>query len=291
MPYSGQRSPTSPTSPSQARKQAIPPGFIAPPKPKAKPVTQMTVRELHDRHDRNANILASPYVPSTPMRELEFVYGKQLMGIGPCRSASTSTLAQRLTAEQATIEARLIELEGVESIRRGIKQANINSDDVMNVDEVPVPKAIDAKRRALSQYAPIKNSIVNHVGTLSLQEAMDLERQAYIADQERRQRAEEKKRRIGLPAKGEKLSRQEMEARMWAFMNYKPTDSDLEDMDDDDDDSDNDPAGWFEDDQDDGIKGQNIIQPDEEDLSNVIRVDESRLPYSYSTFYEPRDND
>ncbi|EIW82418.1 hypothetical protein CONPUDRAFT_165017 [Coniophora puteana RWD-64-598 SS2] len=263
MPYSRQRSPTSPTSPSRARKQAVPPGFIAPPKPKAKPLTQMTLRELHDRYDRNANILASP-------------------------SASTSALVQRLSTEQAAIEARLIELEGVESIRRGIKKASINSDDVMNVDEVPAPKAIDAKRRALSKYAPIKNNTDRHVGSLSLQEAMDLERQAYIADQDRRQRAEEKKRRIGLPIKGEQLSRQETEARMWTFMNYKPTDSDLEDMDDDD--SDDDPAGWFEDDQDGGIKGQNIIEPDEEDLSNIIRVDESRVPYSYSTFYEPRNN-
>lgn len=70
--------------------------------------------------------------------------------------------------------------------------------------------------------------------------------------------------------------------------NYKPTDSDLEDMDEDDSDND-DPSTWFEDDQDDGIKGQNIIPPDMEELSNVIRVDENRI--RYSTFYEPRDGD
>lgn len=70
--------------------------------------------------------------------------------------------------------------------------------------------------------------------------------------------------------------------------NYKPTDSDLEGMDEDDSDDD-DPSTWFEDDQDDGIKGQDIIPPDVEELSNVIRVDESRI--RYSTFYEPRDVD
>lgn len=69
--------------------------------------------------------------------------------------------------------------------------------------------------------------------------------------------------------------------------NYKPTDSDLEDMEEDSDDDD--PSNWFEDDQDDGIKGQDIVPPDMEDLSNVIRVDESQI--RYSTFYEPRDGD
>ena len=54
------------------------------------------------------------------------------------------------------------------------------------------------------------------------------------------------------------------------------------------DDSDDDPASWFEDDQDDGRKGQNIIEPDVEDLSDIIRVDASRIPYS--TFYQPRDD-
>lgn len=134
---------------------------------------------------------------------------------------------------------------------------------------------------------------------------MELERRAHVIDLERQQRSDDRKRRIGLPVKGEILSRQEMDARIWTFMfvfaciyfenqsketcrNYKPTDSDLEDMDEDDSD-DEDPSTWFEDDQDDGIKGQDIVPPDTEDLSNVIRVDESRM--RYSTFYEPREGD
>jgi hypothetical protein len=71
--------------------------------------------------------------------------------------------------------------------------------------------------------------------------------------------------------------------------NHKPTDSDLEDDMDEDDEDDEDPSTWFEDDQDDGVKGQNIVEPDFEDLYNVIRVDESIA--RYSTFYEPRDGD
>lgn len=66
---------------------------------------------------------------------------------------------------------------------------------------------------------------------------------------------------------------------------YKPTESDMED---DDDDSDEDPANWFDDDQDDGRKGQDIVEPDMEDYSDIIRVDESKL--HYSTFYEPRND-
>jgi len=55
-------------------------------------------------------------------------------------------------------------------------------------------------------------------------------------------------------------------------------------MDSDDDD----PSTWFEDDQDDGRKGQDIIEPDYDDLSNVIRIDESRI--HYNTFYELHDD-
>lgn len=68
--------------------------------------------------------------------------------------------------------------------------------------------------------------------------------------------------------------------------NYKPTDSDLEDEDDPDDDDD-DPARWFEDDQDDGLKGQDIIYPDAEDLAELIRLDDGKL---YDRMYEPHED-
>ena len=71
--------------------------------------------------------------------------------------------------------------------------------------------------------------------------------------------------------------------------NHKPTYSDMED--DTDSDEDADPANWFHDEEDDGIKGQQIVEPDVEDYSSVIRIDESKAYTGYSTFYEPRDGD
>ena len=53
-----------------------------------------------------------------------------------------------------------------------------------------------------------------------MQEAMELERQAFLQDRERQNRMEEKKKRLGKPIKGEVLTRQEREARIWAFMYF-----------------------------------------------------------------------
>ena len=65
---------------------------------------------------------------------------------------------------------------------------------------------------------------------------------------------------------------------------YKPSESDMEDDDDDEEDDDEQeegrPAWWDEDDQEDGIKGQDIVEPDYEDLSSIIRIDEARIPFS-----------
>lgn len=58
--------------------------------------------------------------------------------------------------------------------------------------------------------------------------------------------------------------------------NYKSTESDLENEEEVDSDDD-DPSNWFEDDQDDGRKFQNIVEPDMQDLSRIIQVDYSRL--------------
>lgn len=51
-----------------------------------------------------------------------------------------------------------------------------------------------------------------------MQEAMELERQAFLNDKEREQRILEKKRKQGIPVNGEVLTRKEREARIWAFM-------------------------------------------------------------------------
>jgi len=144
------------------------------------------------------------------------------------------------------------------------------------------------------------------VPRLSLEEAVELEQQAHAADLERKQRLLERREKQGLVTKnGGALTREEQEARIWAFMcdhplpissqqnlilmslspfrNYKPSDSDLEEGDDDNS-EDEDPSTWFYDDQDDGRKGQDIIEPDVEDMSEIIRVDTSRI--YYNTFSE-----
>jgi hypothetical protein len=52
-----------------------------------------------------------------------------------------------------------------------------------------------------------------------MQEAMELERQAFLADKEREERIQEKKLKQGiLGTNGEHLTMKEREARIWAFM-------------------------------------------------------------------------
>lgn len=228
----------------------------------------MSLRELQDLHATNIRLLSTP-------RE--------------STSADAESWIARVTAEQAAVEARLVELVGMDDINIGLKNTAIKGEDDMNVDPPPEPHispALEAKRKALSRFGPANNGTV--IGSLSMQEAIRLEQAAHAADKERQERLLEKRRRMGMSIPGEQLTRQEREARMWAFMNHKPTDSDLEDEDEDED-EDDDVARWFEDDQDDGRKGQLIVEPDEEDYDNVIRIDASKIPSHYSTFYEPRD--
>lgn len=152
----------------------------------------------------------------------------------------------------------------------------------------------------IGQSARMEESNTSRTGEIfTSQEAMQIEQEAHRLDMQRKKEQEERnaerRRRMGLPQKGDRvLTREEQEARIWAFMyalspvierksgtyksfrNYKPTESDMED--DDEEGSDDDPANWFEDDQDDGRKGQNIVEPDFEDYSEIIRIDESRIP-------------
>ncbi|THH13274.1 hypothetical protein EW146_g6926 [Bondarzewia mesenterica] len=249
-----------PTSPIRPRRNAPIPGFRVPPRPKPRPIEEMTVRELRDLYEKNNRVLSRP-------------------------APSTSTYVPRIQAEQSRIEAQLVELEGVDGIQRALRQTTIKTEEEMNVDvpsEPREPRIIEAKQRALNKFALAVSQGPHVASGFSLQEAIQLEQQAHALDRERKQRILERKRRMGLPIDGEILTRQEREARIWAFMSYKPTESDLEDDDDDDD-----PANWFEDDQDDGRKGQDIVEPDPEDLMEIIRVDPKKI--HYSTFYEPHD--
>jgi hypothetical protein len=69
---------------------------------------------------------------------------------------------------------------------------------------------------AINDQAPI--NCTGATASLSLQEAITLEQRAHAIDEERKQRAIEKKKRLGLPISGEVLTREQQEARMWAFM-------------------------------------------------------------------------
>ncbi|KAF9075970.1 hypothetical protein BDP27DRAFT_1211633 [Rhodocollybia butyracea] len=274
-PHSGSRSGS--LSPTQRRRRsnAAPPGFLPSPKPKQTPISEMSVWELQNRYNRNSKILASP-------------------------DASSSTYAHRLSVEQAAIQEQLVEVHGMEDINIGLKNTFISSKgnhnggqgdvsmDVEMKQEAPLSKAIDAKKRALARFGASAGP--SHIGMLGMDEAIEIEQRAHAQDLQRKQRMEEKRLQHGYPLPHEVMSKEEREARIWAFMNYKPSESDLEDAEDDDDDDD--PAGWFEDDQDDGRKGQDLVEPDEEDPSsfhNIIRVMDPNQMH-YNTFYEPRDD-
>jgi len=58
----------------------------------------------------------------------------------------------------------------------------------------------------------------NNSSGMTFEEAVRIEQEAHAQDQLRHQQAEERRRRQGLTLKGEKLSKEEMEARMWAFV-------------------------------------------------------------------------
>ncbi|EAU84909.1 hypothetical protein CC1G_00428 [Coprinopsis cinerea okayama7 len=258
-----------PSSPIRSKQPSnVPPGFRPSPRQR-RPISEMTIRELQDLHKLNAKILADP-------------------------GASTSTYVQRVSQEQRLIESRLLDVDGIEKLGTTLKKTKIKGEGDMEVDEAdepPVSRTLEAKRKALAQYGQhaLKSggTSTSAGSSFTLAEAIELEQQAHQQERERQQRILEKKRRQGVPIRGEVLTREEREARIWAFLTRKPTDSDLEDDDDDDSSDDDDPAAWFEDDQDDGVKGQDIVEPDfDDDLSHIIQVDHSRI--GYDTFYPNR---
>ncbi|KAJ4467547.1 hypothetical protein J3R30DRAFT_3662729 [Lentinula aciculospora] len=268
---SGSTSPTRRRPRNNTHRSAVPPGFLVH-KPKQTPISEMSVWELQNKYSKNAKILATS-------------------------SATSSSYVQRITAEQAAIQEQLVEVHGMEVINTGLRNTRIIGDESETIDDVamrtesrnPMGNAIDAKKRAVAKFGATAGP--SHIGMLGMQEAIEIEQRAHVHDLQRKQRMEEKRMNHGYPMQNEVMSRQEREARIWAFMNYKPSESDLEDADEEDD-EDEDPAGWFDDDQDDGRKGQNIVEPDEEDpesLHNIIRVMDPNQMH-YNTFYEPRDD-
>lgn len=76
------------------------------------------------------------------------------------RTPTTSTYVQRISAEQAAIEDRLVEL-GVDNIQKLLNNTILDSpEDQMNVDQpqshsASVPRPISAKQRALAKFVRI----------------------------------------------------------------------------------------------------------------------------------------
>ncbi|KAH9850712.1 hypothetical protein C2E23DRAFT_734368 [Lenzites betulinus] len=266
-------------SPTRARKQNsdLPSFMRRPPKPDGvkttanAPIHRLSPRELEERYKRNARTLAQT-------------------------STSSSTFIKQLEDQQAAIRARLTEL-GVEGIRSQLEQTTIRDDrQSMNVDlsppsppppqpEPPVVQPIGAKQRALARWVrPIAGTSHPAAAAMSSQEADQILHDTFLREQEHKKKVIDRRVRRGEVLEGEHLTRAEMDARMWAFLSYKPSDSDMEE-DDEDEEEDKEqeegrPAWWDEDDQEDGVKGQDIIEPDYDELSSIIRIDEARIPFS-----------
>ena len=133
------------------KQKSIPAGFRPAPKPRQKPISQMSLRELRDLHNLNTRILSSPYVPLASCCTVPNIYAI----VVSCREASTSTYINRVSLEQKAIESRLIELDGMEEINTGLKNTRLDAEADMAIDSPPVlpySRTLDAKRKALSRF-------------------------------------------------------------------------------------------------------------------------------------------
>jgi len=239
------------------------PGFLKSKREMLEPICQLSEQELNHQHDANARILGfvSPNKPRNPER------------------------LRQITVRQVQIEKRLEELKNareMDSITVGVENTSISAAEKMDVDNAnpAEPKLIGAKARALQEF----DRRMKGERTISPEEAFKLEGERNKADNEQREKRQSVQ---GLPQKDEKLTREQMASRINDFMNYKRSNS----GEGSDSDSDDDPANWFSDEKDIGINEQQIVQPDNEDYSGVIRIDETKAYSGYSTFYEPRDVD
>jgi len=224
------------------------------PRPKQIPIEELSFDDLRNRYQDNKNLLSKT-------------------------AASSSTFVERITAEQAKIQARISEMESLEAIQKGMKKTTIDEDG-MAVDLPEPSPAMLAKQKALAAWGRGKSG--GKIQTMNFREALELEQRAAAIEREQRQKEQERRERLAMPSRltetGRTMTREEYEAKVWAFMKYKPSESDLEDEDEDEDSDD--PSTWFHDDQEDGIKGQNIVYPDDDDLAEIIRVDTSKVSYN-----------
>lgn len=231
-------------------KAAVPPGFRAPPKLHERPLHTLSARELEDRFAMNEGILAQP-------------------------ASSQSTYTARMEAEQMQIRARLLEL-GVSSLGQQLDSVHISSHTDAPGQPSSSPQMIPAKRRALERWSQAHRGAPGSL-FIPAEEAEAIEQRAHQAQLEREKQQYEKNVQRGHIMPGEQLTQKQINDRLWAFMNYKPTESDEEDDDDEDDEDvgarkfdSEDPSTWFDDYDED--QGHQIIEPDE--LEGIIEVEQ-----------------
>jgi len=236
-----------------------------------RPINKLSEPELRSQLAKiNARMLASPNNNSTADDE---------------RMTTQQTKIEKIEKLLGDFE-KARQVESITAITADFENASISAVESMDVDDVnpPEPKPISAKQRVLLQYGK-RMSKTGKVKMLPFDEAARLDQEGVEIDRQREEQRAKRRIERALSLKGGEHSRQEMDRLMQRFMNHKEiAESDSE--------SDSDgPAAWFVDEEGEGIKGQQIVLPDPEDYSSVIRIDDAKAYTAYNTFYEPRDDD
>ncbi|KLO19843.1 hypothetical protein SCHPADRAFT_992454 [Schizopora paradoxa] len=302
--------PSSPPRPRRTKRNTSGtgiPGMRAPPLPfHVIPIERMTVVQLKEKYESNQRTLSLPSSSSAVAKlsdEQQRIQGRlaeielhstlqngienvTLEDRRPDEASNDVEMGDEPSEPQTPVNgAGNINGTRVEETKPSEAQQQTDPGADTNGGTVFVSRTLLAKQKALAAWGSGAKTSTTKTNIINFQEAMEIEARAHALERERVERAREKREMRQMPMRRDASSRAEFEARMWAFMNYKPSNSDNEDDSDfDDDDDPEDPANWFVDDQDDGRKGQNIIYPDAEDFADVIRVDDSRLPEGFASF-------
>lgn len=118
-------------------------------KPHARPLEQLSRRELLDLWNQNKKILDEPYREILSYLSVYFTYNLR-------RTPSTSTYHQRILAEQSAIETVL----GMATLEDGLYRTHISQDESMDIpiSSSPPSRTVDAKRRAIGRYHAVRHA-------------------------------------------------------------------------------------------------------------------------------------
>jgi len=225
------------------------------PRRKVTPICELSERDLRELSVYNLGILASSV-----------------------RNPSTPGWLEQKTEEQVKIMELLDALKtnrAVEELSNMVGETSISAFERMIVDSgaTSAPLQISAKARALQKFElrvhrmcgrdknGIEDNTTSRALMISPKEAEQIAKERLELDRQLQIKREESKK-----------------------LSDAPNTCDMES----DSEQDEDPANWFHDEEDDGIKGQQIVQPDQNDYSCVIRIDERNAYTGYNTFYEPK---